>query len=177
MIKKREQVYLLFYFKYFILNIKNLAICYYRINKNYTLCLVLKTSWKWDFFNKYLLIHSTLSLNNYLTNSFIKSWGKVTFRGKSYKIKSVKKLVKFTFRLGYSHWTKIIFKAVKWKIIRLARQKFLILFPLTNNLKQLERAIVNIRQLNVYTNRGVRLSRQLIHRRFGKLSQYVSKLH
>lgn len=99
------------------------------------------------------------------------------FRGKSYKIKSVKKITKFTFRLGYSHWTKIIFSKLKWKIVRITRQKFLVLFPISNYIQQLNYKVCKIRLLNVYTGRGVRLSRQCIKQRFGKLSQYISKLH
>lgn len=107
---------------------------------------------------------------------------RVTFRGKSYRIKYFKKINKFTLNFNYSHWTKVKLSNV-WSITRRKkkkerdRQRYLILTTNYALLPNFINFFKNIRFYNCYTMRGLRFRSQPIIRRFGKLSQHVSILH
>jgi hypothetical protein len=60
---------------------------------------------------------------------------------------------------------------------KLKRQNYICISKNTFSLNSLKSMIKQVKNLNVYTKRGLRLKRQLIKRRFGKISQVVSSLH
>lgn len=60
---------------------------------------------------------------------------------------------------------------------KLKRQNYIALFNYHSHLKKFTTLIKFIKPLNVYTKRGLRLKKQILKRRFGKISQVVSSLH
>lgn len=119
--------------------------------------------------------------NKRLSLSFFKKyfstqWTRVVFRGKSYRVKCFKSIKKFTFNFGYSHWSK--FKGNDyWSIFRKRRQNYLIFTYNSLSMQFFKRLLPRVRVYNPYTMRGLRLKKQAIIRRFGKISQHVSILH
>lgn len=107
---------------------------------------------------------------------------RVTFRGKSYRIRYFKKINKFTLNFNYSHWTKVKLSD-SWIISRRKRkkerdrQRYLLLTTNYTLMPKFIHFFKNIRFYNCYTMRGLRFRTQPIIRRFGKLSQHVSILH
>lgn len=97
---------------------------------------------------------------------------KIKFKGKSYKIEKVnKKKYIYEFNFGHSIFTCSIFKNVKIKQI----QKVKLFLWSVNNLKLIKNA-TNIRTLrpwNKYSQRGLRLGKQLIYKKTGKKSTFV----
>lgn len=99
---------------------------------------------------------------------------KFKYHGKGYKIKKFNCLSKITFRLGKSHWTKLLFNKQFIVIKRTKKNSYCcisIKHDVFNNLKNL---IKKIKGANKYTKRGVRLTRQSLKKRFGKISQASS---
>lgn len=90
---------------------------------------------------------------------------KIKFKGKGYKIEFFKKKI-INFHFGRSHQSIILYKNIKIK--KLSKNKFIILKNNYNLLKQVGNKIINIRSLNIYTTRGLRLSRQIVLKRSGK---------
>lgn len=107
---------------------------------------------------------------------FTTQWTRIAFRGKSYRVKCFKKLRKFTFNFGYSHWSKFIADN-RWAINRRRRQNYLVFTYNLWDLRFFKRELPYVRFYNCYTMRGLRLKMQPIIRRFGKISQHVSILH
>lgn len=110
------------------------------------------------------------------TDKFLKTFEfyffiKIKFKGKGFKIKFNKKLKIIKFYFGRSHIT--VFKLKKIKLKKVTKYKFILkslnLWKLkTNSIK-----ITKIKPINVYTLRGIRLSKQSISKRKGKKSSYI----
>jgi hypothetical protein len=60
---------------------------------------------------------------------------------------------------------------------KIRRQNYMCIIKKYSQLKNFKKKIKFIKLLNVYTKRGLRLKKQFIRRRFGKISQVVSSLH
>lgn len=60
---------------------------------------------------------------------------------------------------------------------KLRRQNYICLLKKYSQLKLFKNNIKFLKRLNFYTKRGLRLKKQFIRRRFGKISQVVSLLH
>ncbi len=173
----KSNIWCLFFFKYIIFYTESMLVFCYIFNKNYKVICAHANSFVIDKYN-YLPIAQTQSTANIaLIGTFLPIWTKVILKGKSYKIKVAKSESKVTFRLGHSHWIKLFFASVYYNFLRYTRQKFLLVSSSRDKLNALVFIILRIRQLNIYTSRGVRLKCQLVQRRFGKMSQYVSTLH
>jgi hypothetical protein len=114
---------------------------------------------------------------NFLKKNLITHWTRVSFRGKSYRVKCFKKIKKFTFNFGYSHWTKFKAYSYNWSFFRKRRQSYLIFTYNFFDIKFFKRILPTVRTYNPYTMRGLRLKKQAIIRRFGKISQHISILH
>jgi len=114
---------------------------------------------------KGLFLYITFFFKNW-TNLFFQ---KIRFKGKGYKIRKRKKAIQFFF--GRSHLTSIWFKGVCIKRLH----KYKLFVAVTNNYKLylIHRFIDSIRKLNIYTKRGLRLSRQKIFKKTGKKSAYM----
>lgn len=120
-------------------------------------------------------IYKTVSENYFYNNFFIK-WGRVVFKGKSYRIRNFKKNNKFTFNFGYSHWTRLkLFK--NWQCFKRKRQNHVVFTYTLKDFLYFSRFLPYVRFMNCYTLRGLRLKKQFVIRRFGKISQHISKLH
>lgn len=116
------------------------------------------------------------SLLKWWKNFFFIQWARIAFRGKSYRVRNFCKNNKFTFNFGYSHWTKLkLFE--NWFFFKKKRQNYLIFTYDLVDFLFFKRFFPYIRFYNCYTRRGLRLKRQPIIRRFGKISQHISSLH
>lgn len=110
-----------------------------------------------------------------LLEVFFFSWDsyffeKIKFKGKGYRIAFKKKKKMMTFYFGHSHDTIFIFR---WVLVKKPHKyKFIILNNNVKTLKILNRQILKIKPLNVYTKRGLRNFRQVIYKRKGKKSSY-----
>lgn len=117
--------------------------------------------------------------NNYnlkIMNKFIKTFEsyfflKIKFKGKGFKIKFNKKLKLIKFFFGRSHIT--FFKLKKIKLKKITKYKFLLKSINFNNLNKKSKEMTYIKPVNVYTLRGIRLSKQFIQKRKGKKSSYI----
>lgn len=144
--------------------------------------LALPSHSRWDNYNLHgtfikntKKVYKTVS-NNFFYNNFFIKWGRVVFRGKSYRIRNFKKNNKFTFNFGYSHWTKL--KLLKnWQCFKRKRQNHVVFTYTLKDFLYFSRFLPYVRFMNCYTVRGLRLKKQFIIRRFGKISQHISKLH
>lgn len=118
--------------------------------------------------NYYLLNNNFYKFLEKLNNYY---FFKIKFKGKGYKIGFYKKKKIINFYFGKSHKSIFIYKNVKIK--KLSKYKFILLKNNYNVLKQISYKIVKIKKINEYTNRGLRLSRQIIIKRKGKKGSFV----
>lgn len=114
--------------------------------------------------------------NNYALKSFSIHWNRVCFRGKGFRLRKFKKYGKISMNFGHSHWAKILISNFFF-FKKLKRQNYMCLVKSYEKLKYFKFYIKFIKKLNKYTKRGLRLKKQYIQRRFGKISQVVSSLH
>lgn len=119
--------------------------------------------------NSYFILNNNLysfleKLNNYY---FLK----IKFKGKGYKIGFYKKKKIINFYFGKSHKSIFIYNNIKIK--KLSKYKFILLKNNFNMIKQISYKIVKIKKINEYTNRGLRLTRQIIIKRKGKKGSFV----
>lgn len=131
--------------------------------KNISIELKLSQSYK-NVFEKTLKIFF-YSLNSY----FLK---KIKFKGKSYKIEKVNKL-KYIYELNFGH---SIFTCVTLNNLKIKQLQKTKLFLWSTNNITLTKKITSIRELrpwNKYSQRGLRLGKQLIYKKAGKKSTFV----
>jgi len=116
-----------------------------------------------------------IKLYQNLLHIFFFSWDsyffeKIKFKGKGYRIAFQRKKKMMTFYFGHSHDTIFIFR---WVLIKKPHKyKFVILKNNIQVLKRLNKQILHIKPLNIYTKRGLRNFRQIIYKRKGKKSSY-----
>lgn len=114
------------------------------------------------------------SLKTSLLTKYIWNFRKVRYHGKGYKIRKCNKLSKLTCRFGKSHWTKVFFNK-KYIVVRRTKKNTYTFFVLKKkNFFSLKKLVLDIKGVNRYTKRGIRLSRQGVKKRFGKVSQASS---
>jgi ribosomal protein L6P/L9E len=140
-----------------------------------------------NFFYKYDIETNSLTIfklrldaknnltTNY-TNAFLKSldinfFFKIKFKGKGYRIRFYKKNKIVKFHFGKSHLTLFFFKNIIMK--KITKYKFVIKSPNFINLKKTAISINKIKPVNIYTLRGLRISRQKILKRKGKKGSYI----
>lgn len=176
-------------------NIYNSGECFFKLptfylfkfNANNSACWAATPITKYDLFNSCtsavkLSCQSTFKTYSVFEYYYLFFFKRITFRGKSYRIRYFKKINKFTLNFNYSHWTKVKLSN-SWSITRRKkkkerdRQRYLILTTNFFLLPNFINFFKNIRFYNCYTMRGLRFRTQPIIRRFGKLSQHVSILH
>lgn len=148
-IKKKKNLNLYFYNKYFFLTFflndfltkKKIV-----INKNFKFIEISK---------------STKYLNELLNNTFFFFLNKFKFDGKGFKIKKIKKVVNFNF--NNSHIKTFIEK--RNKFLKISKNSFLIVSKQQNNklFFYLKNFLKSLFKMNIYTRRGVRLNRCLIY--------------
>lgn len=100
-------------------------------------------------------------------------FNKIKFKGKGFRtrLKKNNKIIKFTF--GHSHINYVFINNSTTRIKRLGKYKYT--FKCKNRLKMnvLLKQICEIKPINMYTKRGIRLGRQFIFKRKGKKSTYI----
>jgi ribosomal protein L6P/L9E len=109
-------------------------------------------------------------LNN-LVFAFNRLWHvKIKFAGKGFKIKRRRKTKSIKFFFYYSHINVVVLK--KSKIKQRKKNKFIIKSWRPYNTILASKLITSIKNLNVYTKRGIRVSKQLVFKKTGKKSNY-----
>jgi hypothetical protein len=99
---------------------------------------------------------------------------KFKYRGKGFKVKKFNKLSKITFRLGKSHWTKVLYNKRVMQVKRTKKNTYCCVTIKNKTFNDFKNLIFKIKGINRYTKRGLRLTRQLVKKRFGKISQASS---
>ena len=117
------------------------------------------------------LIQGFNEVNKYLKTFEIYFFIKIKFKGKGFKIKFTKKIKLIKFFFGRSHMTFVKLKKIKLK--KITKYKFLLKSMNLAKLKKNASNITYIKPVNLYTLRGIRVSRQFIHKRKGKKSSYM----
>lgn len=96
---------------------------------------------------------------------------KIKFKGKGFRLKIKKKHKAIKFLFGHSHLNILFIKNFKLK--KCGKYKLTLKSTLFNKINVLAKKITNIKPVNVYTNRGIRISRQIIFKRKGKKGSYI----
>jgi hypothetical protein len=78
-------------------------------------------------------------------------------------------MIKFLF--GHSHLNLIFLKNIKLK--KITKYKFTLKCSSVNKLNKICKTVCLIKPVNIYTNRGIRISRQVIKKRKGKKGSYI----
>lgn len=104
---------------------------------------------------------------------FLFFWKRIVFRGKSFRVRVLKKNKKLVLNFGYSHWTRLLFFK-PWNFFKKRRQSYIIYSNHYGCFMHLLQFFPQIKKINHYTMRGLRFKQQIIGRRFGKVSQHTS---
>jgi ribosomal protein L6P/L9E len=96
---------------------------------------------------------------------------KIKFKGKGFRLKIKKKHKAIKFLFGHSHLNILFLKNIKLK--KCGKYKLTLKGSNFNKLKVLSKKICGVKPINVYTNRGIRVSRQIIYKRKGKKGSYI----
>jgi ribosomal protein L6P/L9E len=148
----------------------------YNTNFYFLLILTEDVAYFMEQYTKYFIIYFNKNnlwskiLNTYLSKLFY-SWNnfffkKIKFSGKGYKIKKSKKKKSIKLYFNKSHFTIYSFRKEFLKKIR--KTKFLLK---STNYKKLTKNIIiilNIRNLNLYTKKGLRLARNVTFKKASK---------
>lgn len=119
-------------------------------------------------------VHNFKMLKFLLKNKIKWNFKKFRYQGKGYKIKKFNRLSKITFRFGKSHWTKVVYNKKILQIKRTKKNAYCCVSIKNKTFLNFKQLIKKIKGINKYTKRGVRLTRQLVKKRFGKVSQASS---
>lgn len=154
---------LLFNYNYSIFKKGNLSYLYI-YNNNYTCVLKMKNNIK--IFNKLNLIIKTDGvgsiINNFIKQFYISNIVKVKFTGKGYKIKkNTNNNIQLLF--NKAHITNVWYKNIILKKLK----KYKILVRHING-EGLIKKIINVRPVNIFTKKGLRLARQNVYKKKGK---------
>lgn len=143
----------------------------YSLSKNFNLIICL------NFLYKKIVHKGANDLRQFCLKSYSMHWFRIAFKGKGFRLRRFKHIPKLTLNFGHSHWTRLGLASQLFWIRKLRRQNYLTLCTSFKTFKDIRNTLRHIKPLNVYTKRGLRLKRQFIKRRFGKISQVVSSLH
>lgn len=170
MSEKRIPIYINF-FKSIVFFCDNSWLCQYFLKNDFKLLLVLSV-----FYNK-INSKDSLKLNKFILKTYSMHWFRVSFRGKGYRLRKFRTHNKVTLNFGHSHWAKLALQSSIFFFKKLRRQNYLCFAKNYFFYKSLKNNIKFFKKLNTYTKRGLRLKKQFIKKRFGKISQVVSSLH
>lgn len=99
---------------------------------------------------------------------------KFKYHGKGLKVKKSSKMLTAVFNLGSSHISLMYFKPTMTFLFRTKKNTFTAVL-LKKNTYLSAKLTKKIRPYNIYTKRGIRVTRQTMYRRFGKVSQIAPK--
>jgi len=108
-------------------------------------------------------------VRKYAREAFALASYRVRFSGKGYKIKRSKRSRNYRFYFGRSHKAFVFIGGLASR--RLAKQKLLLLSNNRRRVNNTVSAITGIRNLNRFTKRGLRCTKQFILKRPGKRAQ------
>jgi len=116
-------------------------------------------------------IHISIRLISEVIYTMLRLWyTKITFKGKGFKIKKRRRTKTIKFFFYHSHLNAVIFK--KSKLKQKKKNKIIVKFWNYMNYKKTEATVTAVRGLNIFTKRGLRISRQLVFKKTGKKSNY-----
>lgn len=156
---------------YVVFQTPTLWICEYILKKNFK--LILSLNFFYDKFN----LEGLRKFNKFLLKTFSLHWVRVSFRGKGFRLRKFSKYNKLTLNFGHSHWARVALLPELFFFKKIKRQNYICLIKGFNIFRQFRHDLKLFKKLNMYTKRGLRLKKQYIQKRFGKISQVVSSLH
>lgn len=131
-----------------------------------TQTVVIKTN-KLNNINEY----SLYKYNSYIINLVGIFYKKIKFSGKGFKISSYKKKKAIKFIFGHSHMTLLICRALRYK--RLGKTKYIFFSKNKDILVKTATEIKFLKKINLYTLRGLRISKMKIIKRKGRKSPNI----
>lgn len=157
-------------FKNIVFILQKLSLCSYKLTNDYNLLIVMSNHYsKEDFLN-------LRKFNKFILKTFSIHWVRVSFRGKGYRLRKFRKINKLTLNFGHSHWAKLLLKKYFF-FKKIRRQNYMCLISGYSFFKTFRLGVKFFKKINSYTKRGLRLRKQFIQKRFGKISQVTSSLH
>ena len=159
------------YFKSVIFCYDKIWLCEFFFNIDFKFIVVLN-----NFYDKFNHV-DMLSFNKFFLKSYSVHWMRVSFKGKGYRLRKFRKYNKVTLNFGHSHWARVVLQTESFFFKKLRRQNYICLAQTYQFYKSIKSGFKFFKKLNTYTKRGLRLKKQFIKRRFGKVSQVVSSLH
>lgn len=168
---KKRIPYFLPFFTHIVFFCKNFWVCEYFLKGNFKLIVVLN--------QLYSKLHhiNMLNFNKFIQKTYSMHWFRVSFRGKGYRLRKFKSYNKVTLNFGHSHWAKLALKNTIFFFKKLRRQNYICFAKNYHYYKKIKYGFKIFKKINSYTKRGLRLRKQYIKKRFGKISQVVSSLH
>ena len=126
---------------------------------------------QFSFLDNFNLAVGRVSIGDHIGSAlfnmlFLPFFFKFIYKGKSYRVRLFKKKAKFTFNLGYAHWTKFWFNKFKFYFKKQQRTIFFSLVYSKVLYIALKILLKKLKSPNFYTLRGVRLRRQIVYKRF-----------
>ena len=117
------------------------------------------------------LILNKINKNIFIFNSIF--FNKIKFKGKGFRVRFKKnqRILKFTF--GHSHINYVFINNSKTRVKRLGKYKYVLKSKNDLKMNLFLKKICNIKPINIYTKRGIRLGKQIIYKRKGKKSTYI----
>jgi hypothetical protein len=158
-------------FDFIVFYLNTLWILVYRLKKQYKLIVCVNFNYaksKLRYLGQF---------NKFILKSFSIHWFRVAFRGKGFRLRKFKTKSKVTLNFGHSHWAKLALDQDLYFFKKIKRQNYLCFAKSYLFYKTIKNDIKFFKKLNSYTKRGLRLKKQFIKKRFGKISQVVSSLH
>lgn len=143
----------------------------HQLNNNYILITLVNLNYS------EINVFALKRLNKFFLKAFVPHWVRVAFRGKGFRLRKFKNNLKLTLNFGHSHWARLAMNSTFFFFKKLRRQNYICIVKTFFKIKSFKKNIKNYKTLNMYTKRGLRLKKQYIRRRFGKISQVVSSLH
>lgn len=111
-------------------------------------------------------LNNSSIFNNFLLKWYIYPTNKIKFSGKGYKIIKHAFCLNLSLNTSHEQWS-FFFKTLP---IKIQKQRFLFFNKNGYELNKILNSLINLRLINVYTKRGLRLGRQQIVKKVGKRS-------
>lgn len=154
-IKRDNCLYLHIYNKLFYIMFKNTGSGKIKLKSSNTLCVEIE-----DFWNR---TNSGKAIRPYFIQFLKYKYYKIKFIGKGYKIKKKKKKTLFFF-FNRSHSCILWWRNIHYKKLK----KYKTYLRSTIPIGHIVNRILNIRLINVFTRRGLRLTRNILYKKKGK---------
>lgn len=159
------------FFKNVIFTFKDTIISHFQLNNFFYIIIPINV-----FYYKFKL-KQMYYFSRFIVKTYSIHWMRVSFKGKGYRLRKFKNLNKLTLNFGHSHWAKLSLDNNIFFFKKIRRQNYLCLSKYYNLYNYFKLSLKTFKKINTYTKRGLRLKKQFIKRRFGKISQVVSSLH